>query len=204
MKLAEVDWGVLRWSLIALLVAVAVAGGAVLASHAFWQKHDSDLKRSRAQFMSARAQYQTLDEEEDIIARYLPRYVGLEQGGIIGREKRLDWIDSLREAARAVRVPSLQYTIEAQQGFDPGVNLNLGEHQLYASTVRVTVGLLHEEDLFNLLARLRRRVSGLFGVRSCDITRNGDHITMAHDAENLRATCELQFITIRRNVSEGA
>jgi len=202
MRLAEVDWGVLRWSLIGLLAALAVVGSAAAASYAFWQKHDGALQRSRAQFLSARAQYQTLDQEEDIIARYLPRYVALEQGGIIGREQRLDWIDSLREAARAVRVPSLQYTIEAQRGFDPGVKMEMGEYALYASTVRVTVGLLHEQDLFNLLARLRRQVAGLFGVRSCDITRSSEVIILAHDAENLRATCELQFITIRRN-SEG-
>ena len=203
MKLADVDWGVLRWSLIGLALALLVAGVAAAASHAFWQKHDTVLKRTEAQFLSARAQYQTLDEEEDVIARYLPRYVALQQGGIIGREQRLDWIDSLREAARAVGVPDLQYTIEAQSFFNPGVRLEMGDYQLYSSTVRLTAGLLHEEDLFNLLDRLRRRVAGLFGVRSCDLMRGGDAIKMVHDAVNIRATCELQFITIRKDGGEA-
>ena len=204
MRLAEVDWSVLRWSLIGLAGALIVAGGTAAASHAFWSKHDIALKRTQARFLTARAQYQTLDEEEDLIARYLPRYVALEQGGVIGREQRLDWIDSLREATRAVRVPSLQYTIEAQRGFDPGVALEMGNFELYASTVRLTLGLLHEQDLFDLLSRLRSRVAGLFGVRSCNITRVGDDVTMEHDAVNLHAVCELQFITIRRNSRDSS
>jgi hypothetical protein len=199
MRLAEVDWSVLRWSLVGLAAALLVGGSALAVSHAFWQKHERALKRTEARLMNARAQYQTLDEEEGLIARYMPRYVALEQGGVIGREKRLDWIDSLREAARAVRVPSLQYTIEAQRGFDPGVDLKMGDFELFASTVRLSVSLLHEQDLFDLLGHLRQRVAGLFGVRSCDITRNGDDITLAPDAVNLRAVCELQFITIRRD-----
>ena len=204
MTLADVEWKTLRGAIIALLIAIAIASVALMSSFKFSEKQQALFKRDRAQLLSARGQYQTLDEEEDLIAAYLPRYVGLEQGGIIGREQRLDWIDSLRESARAVRVPSLQYTIEAQRPFDAGSAFNAGEYKLYASTVRLNVGLLHEEDLFNLLSRFRRRVAGLFGVRECEFGQRNESVVMAADAVNVSATCELQFITIRRERAGGA
>jgi hypothetical protein len=204
MKLAEVDWSVLRGGLIMLVISAVIGIGALAASHRFWSMHHTVLTRERTALLATRGQYHALDEEEDIIATYLPRYVELENGGIIGREQRLDWIDVLRESARDAKVPRLEYTIAAQERFDPGFKLNIGDYGVYSTSMRLKLGLLHEGDLLELLDRFRASVAGLFGVTGCSMMRADHELRMAPDASNVEATCELNFITLRDPSLAGA
>jgi len=197
MKISEIDWSILRGSLILLIVSTLVAGAALNASYRFWSKQDTVLKRASVALSSARGQFHALDEEEDIIATYLPRYASLEEEGIIGREHRLDWIDVLRETARTVKVPSLEYAIEAQRPFDVGWDLKVGDYSVYASSMRLTLGLLHEGDLTRFLAGLTKNAPGLFGVTGCDMARGVETISSQSLDSNVNATCVLKFITIR-------
>ena len=197
MKFSEIDWRVLRGSVILLVVALAVAGTALAMSFQFKSRQESSLSRERSKMLASRSRYQALDEEEDIIATYLPRYSDLEDQGIIGREQRLDWIDVLRESAREVQVPHLQYTIEAQRQFDTGLDLQVGNYQVFASSMRLQLGLLHEEDLIRLLARMRVGVNGLFGVSGCRMVRPRGPLRVEADAANVEAGCVINFITIR-------
>jgi len=197
MKLSEVDWSVLRGSLILLVVSALIIGAALSVSYRFWNKQDIVLKRANSALYSARGQYRALDDEEDIIATYLPRYASLEEEGIIGREHRLDWIDVLRETARTVNVPRLEYAIDAQHAFDVGWDLGVGDYAVYASSMRLHLGLLHEGDLLRFLADLSKNISGLFGVSGCDMRRAGEAIKNQPRASNVNVTCVLKFITIR-------
>ncbi len=203
MRAGELDWDLLRGSVVLLVVSLVVAGVALAASYHFWNKQETALERERSALLTARSQYQALDDEEDIIATYLPRYVALEAEGIIGREQRLDWIDVLRESARAVQVPRLEYVIAAQRPFETGMLLNVGDYGVYASSMRLDVGLLHEGDLLELLGRLRREVSGLFGVSGCRMMRTDRELRLAPDASNVEAQCVLNFYTIRRSDAAG-
>jgi hypothetical protein len=191
------DWSVLRGAALFLTVSLVVVASGLTISYQFWDKQDTVLKRERARLVAARSQYHALDEEEDIIAAYLPRYATLESLGIIGQEQRLDWIEALRQTAREVDLPRLQYTIDAQRPFESGMSLDVGEYRVYASSMRLDFGLLHEGDLLRLLAGLREEVSGLFGVNGCRLTRSGDVLDGSLGASNLEALCVLNFITIR-------
>jgi hypothetical protein len=197
MKFSEIDWSILRGALILLVISVVIATVALNMSYSFWNQQDTALKRTNAKLLSARGQYHALDDEEDIIATYLPRYASLEEEGIIGREHRLDWIDVLRETARVVQVPRLEYAIEAQRQFDAGVDLNVGDYSAYASSMRVTLGLLHEGDLVRFLSGLMEKASGLVGVTGCEMTRAGEALISQPRASNVNAMCVLRFITIR-------
>ena len=130
--------------------------------------------------------------------------MALENQGIIGREQRLDWIDVLRESARDVTLPRLEYTIEAQRQFDTGMTLNVGDYDVYASSMRLTLGLLHEGDLLELLDLLDSNVSGLYGVNACRMSRSEQGVRMQADASNVNARCVLNFFTIRqRGAGQG-
>ena len=96
-----------------------------------------------------------------------------------------------------MRVPRLQYVIEAQEKLDTGVDLRVGDYEVYSSQMRLDLGLLHEGDLVRLLARMHDSVSGLFGVSGCSMTREADPFKQAGDATNVQASCILNFITIR-------
>ena len=196
MKISEIDWSVLRGALILLLVSVLVVAGALSGSFRFWAKHDLILKRANSTLSSTRGQFRSLDDEEDINATYLPRYAALEEQGVIGREQRLDWIDVLRQTARTVRLPKLEYTLEAQRPFDVGWDLGVGDYAVYASSMRLTLGLLHEGDLLSFFADLRKNTAGLFGVTACEMKRNGQTLSNQPLDSNVSAICELKFITI--------
>jgi hypothetical protein len=198
MRAADVDWRLLRGGLVLLLISASIAGGALAASHSFTSRQVNALQRERSAFLAARSQYHALDEEEDIIATYLPRYLALEDAGIIGREQRLDWIDVLRESARAARVQSLSYVLNAQQSFDPGMTLNVGDYAVYASSMRLDIGLLHEGDLLEFLARLHEQMPGLFGVTGCRMARTERTLRMEADAANVEVQCTLNFYTLRK------
>jgi len=196
------DWRVLRGALVTLVVAVLVSGGALAGSLQFAQSKNILHKRARAAYLSARAQYHDLDQEEGLIATYLPRYVALENAGIVGREKRLDWIESLRQSAKQAQVVKLRYKIDTQKPFDTGIKLEVGNFRVFASTMNISVDLLHEGDLFVLLDNINRSAKGLYGLSDCDIRRRGETINVDPEAVNLVAQCDLKFLTIRKSETE--
>jgi hypothetical protein len=201
-RAAEIEWRVLRGSIILLVVAVVITAGSLVGSYQFASSKNKIHKREQAKYLSARAQYHTLDVEEGLIAIYLPRYVALENAGIIGREKRLDWIESLRQSAKQSQVAKMQYDISAQKLFETKIPLDVGDYKIYASTMRLNVGLLHEGDLFTLLDNLNSSITSLYGLSECDLKRKGAEISNEVDAVNLSARCNLNFLTIRKSDSD--
>ncbi len=203
MKAADIDWRVLRGSIIGLLVIVLISGGALTVSYQFANSKNTTNKRERAKYLNVRNQYRTLDQEEGLIATYLPRYVALENAGVIGREKRLDWIEALRQSAKQAQVAKLRYTIAVQKPFVTGSKLDVGDFRVFASVMDIKVDLLHEGDLFALLENFNRSVTGLYGLSECDIKRRGKDISNEADAVNLTASCKLNFLTIRKADAGG-
>lgn len=196
-RLAEVGWRELRGALILLLVSLIISGGLTGSSYRYWYKMDQAYKRERAALLAARSQYQNIDEEDKLIEDYFPRYRELEAAGIIGSEQRLDWIDTLRKAAQSVDVPSLRYVIDSQELYRPDFPLPENDFNLYASTMTLDLGLLHEGDLPALLEDLNQNATGFYTVDECEMNRVQEEFIKAPDAINLTATCDLRWITIR-------
>ncbi len=201
MATADLDWRFLRGSSIFLVVIVLISGAALVGSYQFSKAKDIIHKRENSKYMNVRNQYRTLDEEESLIATYLPRYIALENAGIIGREKRLDWIESLRQSAKQSQVAKLQYKIGAQKVFATGMPLEIGDYKVFASKMSITVDLLHEGDLLSLLDNISRNVTGLYGLRECDIQRIGQDLSTEPDGVNLSALCHMNFLTIRKSAA---
>ena len=198
MKLAKVDWRVLRGALVLLVICVATSAGLMGASYSFWKEQDRTHNAARSAMLGARTQYQNIDEEEKIIEAYFPLYRALESKGIIGKERRLDWIDNLRRAAQRVELPALSYVIDSQQRFKPDFLIQSGSYQIYSSSMKLDLGLLHEEDLSALLNNLDRRAGGLYTVADCDLRRSQPTFVKKPDAVNLTAACGLQWLTIKQ------
>ena len=154
MKPSEVDWSVLRGS-IALLVGALIAGGGLAAGAYYFNSGvaAAHAKESR-RLASARGSYLTLDDERRLIDTYYPRYRALEARGIIGAERRLNWVETLRTAATKIKLPKLQYEIASRDVFKPDFPVKTGRYAVFASNMNLAIGLLHEEDLPALLAEL--------------------------------------------------
>jgi hypothetical protein len=71
-----------------------------------------------------------------------------------------------------------------------------GKVDFYASTMKVELALLHEEDLLRFLADLRESGNAFYAVRKCAMSRTGQALTGATMTPRLRAECDVDLVTI--------
>ena len=128
-------------------------------------------------------------------------YQRLKSLHILGEEQRLEWADAItriRAARELLEFP--KYVVERQKLLQsyPG---KPGTVDFFSSTMKVTLALLHEEDLLRFLADLRASGYAYYSVRKCALTRTGQAATGTTMAPRLRGECEIDLITI---VDRGA
>ena len=196
MKAADIEWNMLSGALIGFAIALVVSIGMLVASYQFWESADKSLKRAESQLRASRARFRTIDEQEAMIATFYPQFQELERQGIIGRERRLDWIENLGLADETLKLPSLAYSIDAKERHTTEFPLADGAYKLFASQMNLDLGLLHGRDLFDLLSRLDENAEGLFSVDSCRLTRRREEPGSPKDA-HMTSTCQLYWYTIQ-------
>lgn len=192
----KADWSILRGTLVGFTLCVVTAGAMLASSLYFKQRMELEYRGHHSRFRDASQQYLAVDEEERIIDEYYPDFVRLYRSGLIGRERRLSWIEAVRHAGAAIRIPDLDYKLEPQRDWRPDLPLALGSYELKSSTMNLSLGLLHEGDLLALLERLEHDAQGQFTVRSCEILAQDGELTLDPQAVNIRATCALDWLTL--------
>ncbi|MCA8967308.1 MAG: hypothetical protein KDK06_00540 [Gammaproteobacteria bacterium] len=196
MAARKADWSILRGTIIGFVVCVVVAGSMLAASFYFRDGMQREYQANHRRFRDASRQYLAVDEEERIIDEFYPQFVRLYRGGMLGRERRLSWLETLREAGAVLRVPELNYKLSAQQAWQPDFDLDLGGYTVYASTLDLHLGLLHEGDLLRLLAMLDEHAQGQYTVRRCALRSDGHALELDPAAINVRSECELEWLTL--------
>ena len=192
------DWRALRGSMI--LAAFAVTIGVVVTGAAlrFHAEASRDYDREKDRLEAVRSRYRTIDEQKRQIETWLPAYRSLESVGVIGEERRLEWIEILRAAAARVGLPSLRYRIEPRAAYEAEPGLDTGDHGAFSTVVRIEAGLVHEGDLERMLRELAAADAGLFHIERCGVRRSGPEFLMRPGAINLNAECDLRWITLAR------
>lgn len=198
MKQPELDWSVLRGATILLILTVLISGGIAWASYFFNEDMRRQFESDNRRFHSQSQRYLTVDEEEQNIINYLPRFDELARQGIIGDEQRLNWDETLRHISREMKLPSLRYSISPQETYEAHHELNSGSYDVKVSRMTLTMGMLHEGDLPVLLDKLRSVARGYFTVEECSMKRSGPEIKRSPKAVNLNLECELSWITLRK------
>jgi len=197
MKSEIIDWKILRGALILLVLSISISGSLVYGANYFRQQMQMEFNRANAAFRAISTRYLTVDEEEKLVRSYLPRFVQLYQGGIIGNEQRLNWIEVLRAIGDEYKIPSLSYQIESQQVYTPGYPLNMGRYRLNSSNMLLIMQLLHEGDLFRIFEKLNENAKGSYTLKSCNISQSVQGISEIGNAANVLVRCELQWFTIQ-------
>jgi len=203
MKREDIDWSVLRGALVGFVLSAVVGGVLASGGHALMKAKQLEFTRNNALFQGISGKYLDVDEEEKQIKRYFPRFLDLYHGGIIGREERLNWIETLRDAGERLRVPSLNYEIHSQNTFAPSFPLDLGRYQLYSSEMSLSLQALHEGDLLRLLQLLDTRATGLYSINACRMSRTTQVLDLnSGDKGNILVQCDLNWFTIK--LADGA
>jgi hypothetical protein len=184
------------------LPAIAGLTLLVLGAVLIWSAGDS--RRAAQQELSAaqadRAQngqrLSRIAEEEREVKEKLEVYRNLKRLNILGEERRLEWADAITRIRAQRELLDLRYRVERQKLLVslPG---RPGNVDFYASTMKVDLALLHEEDLFRFLADLRNSGNAYYSVKRCAVTRTGQAAaTGTNIAPRLRADCDIDLITV--------
>jgi hypothetical protein len=134
-------------------------------------------------------------EEQREVSEKLDIYKQLKTLHILGEERRLEWADAITRIRTQRELLDLSYRIERQRLLKsfPGKPEGI---EFLASTMRVQLALLHEEDLLRFLADLRASGNAYYAVRACSLARTDQTATGATITPRLRAQCEIDLITI--------
>ncbi len=196
MKTSKIDWSVLRGAIGLLVVCIIISAGLMMGSMYYSDAMRSDYKKEDTRFKSVSRKYLAVDQEEKMIMLHYPRFKFLYQKGVIGKEQRLNWLETLRQSSDKLELTSLRYNIDSREIYTPPYAVNQGAYQIYSSSMKLELGLLHEDDLLNLLSELEIKSNGLFSVSACEIARREKEITRSIERAKLTATCELLWYTI--------
>jgi len=136
-----------------------------------------------------------ISEEEREVSEKIDVYHRLKSLNILGEERRLEWADAITRIRTQRELLDLRYTVERQRLLNsaPG---KPGTVDFYASTMKVELALLHEEDLLRFLADLRQSGNAFYAVKKCALTRTGQAVAGATMTPRLRAECDIDLITI--------
>lgn len=197
MKREDIDWKVLRGALSVFVISIVLTSALVGGSIYFRDEMKKDFRRHNAQFKSISQRYLAIDEEEKLIKKYYPVFLELYNKGVIGREKRLNWIEVLRKAGQEIKLSGLNYQIKSQNNYTPNYSLVLGRYNLFSSTMSLKIQLLHEGDLFDLLDALNEKADGRYSVSKCSFAGTAKIVTNESGAVNINADCDLQWFTIK-------
>ena len=192
------DWRALRGSMVLAAFAVTIGVAVTGAALRFHAEASRGYDREKDRLEAVRSHYRTIDEQKRQIETWLPAYRSLESAGVIGEERRLEWIETLRAAAARAGLPSLRYRMEPRTAYEAGPGLETGDHGAFSTVVRIEAGLLHEGDLERLLRELAAADAGLFHIERCGVRRSGPDFVMRAGAINLGAECDLRWITLAR------
>ena len=196
MKLTATDFPRLQWSLLAALLMLAVGAGSVYFAHHFASTAARQRVAVQAERDDADRKLRRVRQEEDDIKQKSAVFNDLIRRGVVGEEKRLEWVEQLKAIRQQRQLLELQYEIAPQRPLAPLPGSSYG---YFASAMKLQLKLLHEEDLTRLLADLREQASALIVIRSCDIARlpgGGDARTPGVQAK-LQADCLIDWVTLR-------
>ena len=204
MTLTQQDWRKLRFPILGLGGALVVVGLLASLADQYRTKNEAALQTQQNLLNQARSKFQSSGLEKETIIQYLPSYNDLLSSGFIGEERRIEWIERLRQLHAQHKLFSIDYQIGLQEDYKPSFIPNMGAFILHRSTMKLDMDMLHEGDLINMLDGLHEQTTP-FIVRDCEIKRPiGAVVNTKNLASNLKASCEIDWLTLRDPQLTGA
>lgn len=193
----NIDWFYIRRPIILFALSIAISVALVGAANYFESMQSEKYQTSLSTLRSTHNLYKNMVSDLDLFEQYRNLYETYKSDGLLGGERRLSWIESLQGTNQVLRLPVLTYNLQPQEKFSrPGFKAS-GTIDVKSSPMELTMGLLHEEDLFAILEGLRLSIKNLFTVDYCSLTRTSQ-VGRSFDTKraNLQSTCLMRWVTI--------
>lgn len=203
MNLEKQDWQKLRAPLL-ILAAVSMAASVLFGTAQYFkQNQEAALQNQQNLLNAARQRYQLSGTEKDMITEYLPKYQRLISKGFVGEERRIEWVEQLREQHKTQKLFGINYSISPQEKYTPTFAANTGGFTLNRSVMKLELDMLHEGDLLQLTEALSRMNATPFILRDCEISRLNSAAQLGNQlTANLHALCEIDWLTLREPVNQ--
>lgn len=181
---------------LALALALLAAGATLIVTAGGAQRSaQGQLAAAQAERRENNERLARISEEEREVREKIDVYQRLKQLNILGEEHRLEWADAITRIRTQRELLDLRYVVERQRLLSsaPG---KPGNVDFYASTMKVELALLHEEDLLRFLSDLRQSGNAFYAVRKCALSRTGQAVTGTTMTPRLRGDCDIDLITV--------
>ena len=199
MKLTRSDLPKLWLPLLATLALISIAGLLAWATHLEADKAEGERNAAASAKNQIEQRLRQVRTEEQEIKERTQRLQQLQDAGITGEERRLDWMETLRDAHHALAIPGMNYEFGAQTTLD---NADDSTQTWFSSPLRLQLRLVHEEDLLRFLARTQKDAKALVIVRSCKLSPLPRQTDGREAMGQFGAECEIQWLTVRRSTGK--
>jgi hypothetical protein len=198
MKLDKQDWRKLQTTIFVLVVVIIAVLALLALAQNFSSQQEQAMQKQQNLLNSARQRFLSSGIEKQTITEYLPQYQVLINKGLVGEERRLEWVDELRTQHQNLKLFSIKYSIGLQEAYKPRFATNLGGFVLNRSIMTLDLDMLHEEDILQLTEALSKKGKEVFMLRDCEITRLNAGGNLSNQlTPNLHSKCELDWLTLR-------
>ncbi|MBF0381353.1 MAG: hypothetical protein HQL69_10065 [Magnetococcales bacterium] len=193
----HIDIQMIRKTAIALGVSIAVTSALIFGSTYFADLQAQNAKKQASRVVQMRKKQNVAAEDIKQIDVYFPQFQLLRQRGIIGVTDRVKWVETLSEEANNLNFTSLKYAISPPVEFTIKFKFDQGDAMVMATAMKLSMDMLHEEDLVDLLERLEDRNQGLYIVNECKIERKTKKIMRNSADPNMKGGCTLKWFNIK-------
>ncbi len=195
--MTKIDWRYMARAMIILVLTLIVAVMISIAGDQYQAAQQEKYDQSLSKLRFTHRLYNNLVKDIDLLEQYRTLFNGYKSSGLVGEERRLSWIESLKATNKAIKLPNFTYRLLPQEKFErPGLRLRRGV-EVNSAAMQLNMGLLHEEDIFSVFEGLRLSIESLFAVDSCILIRNAK-LGKPLDTQraNLSANCVIRWVTI--------
>lgn len=206
----------LRRAVTILLGLIVAAAALTLLLQSYEQDLSQKLLASTSLQSIAQSKLMASGQERDTIVKNLPVLRELEERGIFGEEKRLEWVEQLRIIEKRWPGIGIKYEISPQKLLQkegaasaPAAPMPVGTilpngnpakpFGVFSTDMKLKLDLLHEGDAFAIFEDLKAAKLGLFTVKQCNFVREESlarNEPQGDLATPVKAECFLNWISM--------
>lgn len=178
----------LRPATLQLLTCALLGAAAVAAGLTFLAQERRSNRQVMAELRDVQSRLARIDDETADLRGNVERYEEIAAKGVLGPERRLEWVECIARVKAARRLFEMRYE------FSPQKPLAADHDGFMVSTMKLHMELLHEEDLTGFLDDLAQTAPALLHVRACSMERLGSG---RDGSAQLGAECTIDWITLK-------
>jgi hypothetical protein len=174
----------------------------VSVSYAYMDGIYQEQKSAKRAMRMWQAKINNSVEKNQIIGEFESNFITLVNQGVVGAEDRLSWFETIQDTAKRRGMPSVKYSISAQNVLqENNLKNQYRGMDVFKSVMTLDIKMAHEGDLFALLNDLEK-ADGLFAVDRCDIEKISKEVVDV--TNNMRAYCELGWYSFKSSKAKNS